>query len=129
MERKGETGWFSVCPNQAMEWLISHSNALLIMSHIIILKGYNGWHHGEDLEDDEIIIYLKKIKTKPQLSMAQLKRVLDNLSIWGFIEIMQCKLNFRGSGKRKLKVLHNPFDTEVIQYCKNEYQGGYSPHF
>lgn len=114
---KEKSGVFSYNPAQAMTWLVQNPICFSLLSYIILKKDRPYYHFPNlILNEDETIICLNNIKFN--LTYAQMNRALNNLENWGFIENLKYKPVFRIKGIKKIKLLVNIFDSEVIKYAE-----------
>ncbi len=125
---QGKTGVFSFNSSQAMDWLMTNKNVFTVLCYINFRMNFKKYYPAEKLNENETYICLRDIKIKPLLTEIQLKRALENLSHWGFIEIENPKSFMRVKGLKKITLLVNifdPFVRESVQEFQNIHGGYY----
>jgi DNA-binding transcriptional regulator YhcF (GntR family) len=126
---RGKEGvFFSINPICAINWINENrnKNAFLIYSHIMFKKNYKKYRYVTSLNEGEFLISTKDISRDLKLTTNQVKRALENLFIYGFIEMIEFKPTIRISGMKKINILINLFDPKtsnfLIEY-QNEHGG------
>lgn len=120
--------------NYKMNWIFSNRNALVIMSNIIgkkPFKFYQNYHKvvkdgvSKDLPSDECFFCTKDIKTKPSMTESQIKTALKNLVSHGFIEIIDYDCYAKPAGLKRIKIIINPFDKDILKIFDHNKPDGY----
>lgn len=109
-------------PAWSMNWLINSKNSFNVLSEIMLRKNFKRNNHFDNIKDDEIIISFKDFISKPKKNTNQIKKAIDNLIDYGFIEIQDYKgVNFRSYLKR-IKILVDIFDPSIATFVKDHHE-------
>jgi hypothetical protein len=119
MDTETQKSVFAVNKSQALGMLMRNKNALLLFSNILACL-YHKFFIEEDLKTDECYFYLREIYSTYKLTESQKKTALKNLVYYGFIEILEDERKISHSGCKKIRVLVNPFSSELAEIVKEE---------